>query len=795
MDNSFGHFSEDGREYVITRRDLPSPWLNYLTNGDYLALTSFQGGGFSSYLEQRFNSLTRRYSNIPQSDLPGRFVYVRDQDTGEYWSVTGHPVGECDSFRSVIGLGYTRVETEIAGISHQMTYFVPKNPQSDKEGDQDPCEIWRLTVSNESDRPRKLRLYSYSEWLMGDVEHDMRFSPFFRLFKKAEYRGETVFGTAGRWGAPGDSNAPWPYTVFFTSTRPPVGHDLSTASFVGLYHTLASPRAVEQDTLGNQDLFEGDDVCGSLVWDLELAPGASESFDMILGLVPDDAPGFQDLPLKYRDPTVVDHAWDETRTWWDAYLGGLEVDTPDAELNRQVNFWNKYQIFMTCSFGRGPSYFHADQTVSMRDSLQDSFGMIPLDASRARENILRTMSFQYADGTPTATSNRMGMPEEPSDKVDLPVWLALVLDDYLAETGDWDILDVHLPFFDEGEGTLYGHLQRGLNRVSSDCGERGLPLIGRGDWNDALNGVGIEGKGESVWLGQFLSYAFRLASRIAERIGDAGHVDEWRTRADELEERVNAVAWDGEWYVRAFDDHGHVVGGKDCDEGRIYLNAQTWAVLTETAPPERAEACMQAVFKHLLNEHGLAANWPAYTAYDPNIGVLSQFPPGKKENAACFTHAGAFNLVAMAKTGFGDEMHQAYRAMLPALKPQPHFRMEPYIFSQYCAGPDSPDFGQGAFHWMTGSASWMFRAVLDWMLGIRPQYDGLLVSPCIPKTWPEFRVVRTFRGSTYQIHATNPNGVNTGVVSVSIDGADLPADQLLPIPEQPSTLAVDIVMG
>ncbi|NIA14864.1 MAG: hypothetical protein GWP08_12370, partial [Nitrospiraceae bacterium] len=788
MSSSFGDFSEDGREYIITRRDLPSPWLNYLTNGDYLALASFQGGGFSSYLEQRFNSLTRRYPNLPQSDMPGRFVYVRDQETGEYWSATGHPVGKCDSFRAVIGLGYTHIETAYAGIAHRMTYFVPKNPHSDKQGEQEPCEIWRLKVSNESDRPRKLRIYSYSEWLMGDVEHDMRFAPFFKLFRRAKFRDGTIYGNMERWGASAGGNAPWPYTAFFASTRPPVGHELATERFVGRFRTLVNPVAVEFDAFSSEEAFQGDDVCGSLVWDLELAPGASESFDMVLGMVPDDAAGFQDLPAKYREPATVERAWGETRGWWDDFLGGLEVDTPDAELNRQVNLWNKYQIFMTCSFGRGPSYFHADQTVSMRDSLQDSFGMIPLDASRARENILRTMSFQYADGSPTATSNRMGMPEEASDKVDLPVWLALVLDDYLAETGDWDILEVTLPFFDEGEGTLYEHLQRGLNRVSADRGARGLPLIGRGDWNDALNGVGADGKGESVWLGQFLSYAFRLASRIAERIGDTAHVAQWRTQADELKERINAVAWDGEWYVRAFDDDGKVVGGKACDEGRIYLNAQTWAVLTETASPERAEACMRAVFAHLLNEHGLAANWPAYTNYDPKIGVLSQFPPGKKENAACFTHAGAFNLVAMAKTGFGDEMHRAYRAMLPALKPQPHFRMEPYIFSQYCAGPESPDFGQGAFHWMTGSASWMFRAVVDWMLGLRPEYDGFLVDPCMPKTWPEFRVVRPFREGTYQIHVTNPSRVNTGVASVSIDGADYPVDQLLPIPEPGETL-------
>ena len=794
MSDEYGHFSEDGREYVITRRDLPFPWLNYLTNGDYLALTSFQGGGLSSYLEQRFNSLTRRYLDMPQSDLPGRFVYVRDQETREVWSATAHPVGKCDSFSSAIGLGYTRVETEYSGIAQEMVYFVPKNIDSDLQGDQDPCEIWRLRLTNRSERPRTLRLYSYSEWVMGDVLQDMKDAPFYKLFRRARYEDGVIYGRNDRWGAPGFERVPWPNEVFLTSTRAPAAWELSTLGFVGMSRTLANPLAPETDLLGCQTSFEGDNVCGGLAWEIELAPGETKSLDVILGVVPDGSSRFEDLPAKYRSTEAVDRAFEETRGWWERFTSTLEVSTPDIDLDRSVNYWNKYQVYMTCSFGHGPSYFHGNQHATMRDSMQDAFGLMPLDTARARRTISRAMSFQYADGSPSYASNRMNLPERKWDKVDLPLWLSLTLDNYLAETGDWRILDEAVPFYDEGEGSLYEHLRRGLERVSTDSGERGLPLIGKGDWNDALDLVGAKGRGESVWLGQFLAYAFKLAAKIATRKGHEADAESWLGRAAELDRSINACAWDGDWYVRAFDDRGEVVGGKSCTAGRIYLNTQTWAVLSETAPPERARRCMESAFEHLMSDAGMALFHPAYPAFDANIGIISQFPVGKKENAACFTHAGAFALVAMLKVGLGDEAYRAYRAMMPAAKPQPHYRMEPYCYSQYCAGPDSPDFGQGAFHWMTGSASWMLRAVADWMLGLRPQYDGLLVDPCIPKEWAGYTVTRSFRGSTLHVEVRNPAGVNKGVAELKVDGKV--CDPLEPVwPEEGREVRVEVEMG
>ncbi len=795
MNQEYGHFSDDGREYVITRRDLPFPWLNYLTNGDYLALTSFQGGGLSSYLEQRFNSLTRRYLDMPQSDLPGRFVYVRDQDTGEVWSATAHPVGKADSFKSTIGLGFTRVETAYAGLSHEVTYFVPKNPDSDLQGEQDPCEVWRLRITNRSDRPRTLRLCSYSEWVMGDVLQDMKDAPFYKLFRSAQYEDGVIYGRNSRWGAPGFERVPWPFRAFLTSTREPAAWELSTLGFVGMSRTLANPLAPETGAFGSQERFGGDNVCGCLVWDLALAPGESEAFDVILGLIPDNEPRFAELPAKYRVPGAVDRAYERTRAWWLRSVERVHVRTPDPDLDRSINTWNKYQVYMTCSFGHGPSYFHGNQHATMRDSMQDSYGLMPLAPDQARRTILRAMSFQYADGSPSYASNRMDLPENKWDKVDLPLWLPLALDAFLAETGDWSILDEAVRFYDGGEGSLYEHLRRGLDRVSTDTGERGLPLIGKGDWNDALDRVGAEGRGESVWLAQFLVFAFNLAAGIAERYGREDDAQGWRGRAAELTERINRVAWDGDWYVRAFDDEGHVVGSERCEFGKIYLNPQTWAVLAEVAPPDRARTCMESAFTHLLSQAGLALFRPAYPEFDPRIGILTQFPPGIKENAACFTHAAAFALVAMLKAGLGDEAYRAYRAMLPAIKPQPHYRMEPYCYPQYVAGPDSPDFGQGAFHWMTGSAAWVFRAVLDWMLGVRPRLDGLRIDPCIPGGWQEFTVVRSFRGGTVVVEVRNPEGAVRGVRSLTVDGEARDPEALVPPPEPGSEQRIEAIMG
>lgn len=792
-DKEYGHFSNDGREFVITRRDLPFPWLNYLTNGDWLALTSFQGGGLSSYLEQRFNSVTRRHLDLPQSDLPGRLIYLRDQESGAFWNATGHPVGRCDQFRSTIGLGTTQVETEIDGIAHEVVYFVPKNPTSDRQGDQDPCELWRVRLTNRSGRRRRLRLYSYSEWVMGDVLQDMKDAPFFKLFRSARYEDGVIYGRNSRWGAPGHETEPWPNQVFLTSSRTPVGWELSTLGFVGMGRTLATPLAVERDLVGNQEDFSGDDVCGCLVWELELEPDQSVSLDVVLGLIPDDSPGFADLDRKYRDPAAVDAALEATRRWWADFVGSIEVRTPDEELDRTVNVWNKYQIFMTLSFGHGPSYFHGNQHATMRDSMQDSFGLIPLAPERARATILRAMSFQYADGSPSYASNRLGLPEAKWDKVDLPVWLALTLENYLAETGDWPILDEEVPFYDEGIGSLYEHLRRGLERVSSDRGAHGLPLIGRGDWNDALDGVGEQGRGESVWLAQFLSMAFRLAATLAARRGAAEDERRWQQQADELAQRIEEVAWDGDWYLRAFDDQGRPLGSHQNEEGQIYLNPQTWAVLSETAEPERARRCLAAALQHLLTDAGLAMFAPAYTKVDPAVGIITQFPPGIKENAACFTHAGAFGLVALLKAGLAEEAYQVWCSMAPSLKPQPRYRMEPYTYSQYVAGPASDRFGEGAFHWMTGSASWMFRAVLDWMVGIRPELEGLRIDPCIPAKWRKLTVRRPWRGATYHVTITNPDGVTRGVRALIVD--DLSVDPTRPLEPRQGEVQVNVVMG
>lgn len=797
MKNDYGYFTDDGREFIITRRDLPFPWLNYLTNGDYLALTSFQGGGLSSYLEQRFNSLTRRYLDMPQSDMPGRFVYVRDRDSGESWSVTGHPTGDPEQFRSTIGLGYTRVETKTSGLKQEALFFVPKNPGEVEQGSQDPCEIWRISLTNEGKAPRRLRLFSYSEWVMGDVLQDMKDAPFFKLFRSARYEDGVIFGRNSRWGAPGREREPWPNQVFLTSTRQPVAWELSTLGFVGMGRTLANPAALEGGELSNQESFSGDNVCGCLAWDVDIAPGESASLDIILGLVPDGESRFERLPWKYQEAGVVDEALETTKDWWRRFVSSIEVDTPDSALNDMVNVWNKYQIHMTLAFGHGPSYFHGNQHATMRDSMQDSYGLIPLDPAWARRTILRAMSFQYSDGSPSYASNRMGMPEAKWDKVDLPVWLALTLHNYLSETGDWAILDEPVAFYDAGEASLFEHLRRGLERVSTERGAHGLPLMGGGDWNDALDGVGKAGRGESVWLAQFLVFAFNKAAEVADHHDEEALASQWRAGARELTNRVNDVAWDGQWYLRAFDDEGRAVGGRASGQkgGMIYLNTQTWAVMSGVASEERGKNCLAAALEHLLSDAGMALFAPPYQEFDPSVGVISQFPAGKKENAACFTHAGAFNLVALLQAGMGDEAYGAYRAMLPSIKPQPRYRMEPYTYSQYVAGPGSSDFGQGAFHWMTGSASWMFRAVLDWMIGVRPELDGLRFDPCLPSEWRSLKARRLWRGVELQVEVRNPEMVNKGVQSLIIDGAEFNPSGVVSREKFSDQVQVIVIMG
>ncbi len=564
--------------------------------------------------------------------------------------------------------------------------------------------------------------------------------------------------------------------------------------FFGPYRSYANPAALEPELLPDA-LTAGKPLVVSCQWRITLQPGERWGTKLAIGVQSNDESEENAQTLRdLQQPETYAAAWTRTRVFWQELFSGIEVKTPDANINIMINTWNKLQASVNFFFGRGPSYYHKGQYPAMRDCCQDAFGIIALDPALAKENIRRIARFYFADGRACGGCNRIGLSEGASEKVDLPLWLILTVADYLRETGDFTLLDESLPLMDGGESTIYQKMLTGIERMLEDRGVHGLPLIGHGDWNDAANMIGHEGKGESVWLAQFLFFVIHEIAPLMERRGDLERRTLYLQRAEELKERINEHCWDGAWFVRAFRDDGRPVGTRTDTEGFIWINSQTWAAIAGCSTPERLNRCLDSAEQYLGTDYGMMNLAPAFTQIDETIGLITRFMRGWKENAAVFSHASAFNVVARAKLGRGKDAVDLFNRLLPLNKDPDHYLIEPYVYPQFVVGPSfAEEHGRGAYHWLTGTAAWMLRAMVDYILGVHPELDGLRINPAVDPSWKEFSLKRKFRGSVYEIEFSNPEGVETGVQQLLLDGQPI-AGNLLPLPTQP-VHKVTVVMG
>lgn len=761
--NEYGHFSEKGDAFIVTRYDTPLPWTNYLSNGDYCAVVSSTGGGFSFYKSHHANMILRREQRNLISDRPGRYVYIRDNDTNEIFTVNVLPVQSgFDAFEAEHGMGYTKVTSESHGIRGELTYFVPIGMDA---------EIVRIRLENVSGKKRNLSVYFYEELQLGNFEFNEHERAISSMFGRAAirdgriYANYTLWSTSREAGANFQSDKSWPYTVVVGAVRGADHLETSQERFIGVHNDIHNPAALRQAQLSDTDTY-GMPSVAALQWELTLEPEAEYANDVYTRIFETERGMQQEL----ASAEAVDALYNETLAYWQRYIGSIIINTPDAELNRNFNYWNKYQIYMNFQFGRAPSYYHLEQSMGMRDSFQDAFGMIPLHPDWAREQILRVASFIFSDGAPCDVTSRIEYKANKGIKVDVPLWMALATCNYVNETADMAILDEVIPYLDGGEGTLYEHILRGLKRIACDKGSHGLPLFGGGDWNDSLNRVGAKGVGESVWLAQFIYYCINEIKPLLRYKNDEQELAALTAIAEEFKAAHEACAWDGAWYIIGYNDLKEPVGTKKDRVGNTYLNTQTWAVISGIGPRERLEQAMDAVDTYLETPYGLSLVMPAYDGLDENIGVSSAFARGMKENGAVFSHATAFNLVAKALLGRGNDLYRVYKKVLPACKEQDVHKTEPYIYSQFAHGPNSPAYGRGAYHWMTGTAAWMFRAVLDYMLGVRTRVDGLTIQPCICDAWDGYEVTRPFRENVYDIRVHNPAHKQTGVAYITVDG-------------------------
>jgi cellobiose phosphorylase len=803
----YGCFSEDGREFIITRPDTPAPWVNYISNGRYTGLVSNTGGGFSYWMDPRDSRITRfRYNGLPW-DRPGRYVYLRDTDDVS-WSLSWQPTGHGpDDYRCRVGMGYQAIEMLYRGVRSEITYFVPLK---------DDLEVWLVRLANETLEPKRLQIYSYVELCLGHALVDLINQPNDQHFNMARFEraDNAIYATKNYWVTQRkvsveQPNQGWDRQVVFTSDLPVESWDCLRDAFIGKWRSEENPIGIENGILSDSNITAGD-ACAALQSEVLIEPKEEVRFVVMMGCVPaeDHRRESRRFIEKYRSPSAAELALDDVKAYWDAYLSSVQVETPDRELNLMVNVWGKRQSWVTFNANRNAGYYHGGLLfgVGMRDQCQDMMGPLLSEPEVVADRLAEVLSHQFQDGSTLHNYFKLTGQGERTGHSDTPLWLPLAVMNYLKETGDFDYLMRVVEFQDGDEADVLDHVIRAVDYVLSQLTENHLPKFGPGDWNDTLDYVGRKGKGESVWVAHFLCYILREVAVLLEYLADevlcpsASYLTEtagrYRSEYELVKTAVNERCWDGEWYIRGIRDDGDVIGSSRNKEGRIFMNAQSWAVISGVADGERARLAMASADRLLTTSRGPKILSPSYTQVDPGVGLATRCVPGKKENGAIFNHVAAWAILGNAVLGEGDRAYDYYRRTLPMV--QAHdpdvYKMEPYVYSEYVTSDDHPTFGQASHSWLTGSGVWMFRDALDYILGVRPTYDGLLVDPCIPAAWDGFKVERRFRQATYRIEVRNPEHVQQGVARLEVDG-DAVQGKVVPQAEAGLTVRVLCVMG
>lgn len=812
----YGHFDDERREYVITQPDTPLPWINYLGTQDYCALISNTAGGYSYYRDARLRRLTRyRYNNVP-SDSGGRYIYLRDNSTGEFWSPTWQPVRkDLLDYSCRHGLGYSIISSTYRDLRAEITYLVPLD---------ESLEIWRLSLHNRRRAPARLSLFSSVEFCLWDAQDDG--SNFQRNLNtgEVEVEGTVIFHKT-------EYRERRNHFAFFACSEALAGFDTQRDEFLGPYRGWEAPLAVERGESCNS-LAHGWSPMGSHHVRLELEPDEMREIIFLLGYhenPPDrkfdpadsqtiDKSTVKPLMTRYLDAAQVDASLAALRAYWGERLNVLQVATPDVHTNRMVNIWNAYQCMVTFNLARSASFFESGigRGIGFRDSNQDLLGAVHMVPARARARLLDLAATQLPSGG--AYHQYQPLTKRGNDQIgsqfnDDPLWLILSTAAYLKETGDFSILDELVPFDNEpgSEQPLYTHLQRSLQYTLDRLGPHQLPLIGRADWNDCLNlncfsdtpgesfqtTTNKDGKvAESIVIGAlFVLAAKEMAALAAQRkLSESSHYEQAAAR---MEARLLEHGWDGEWFLRAYDDGGRKVGSHECAEGKIFIEPQGLAVLAGIGLGDgRAERALASVDRDLATPHGLVMQQPAFSRYYVHLGEISSYPPGYKENAGIFCHTNPWIMIAQTRVGNGDRAHDYYLRINPSAREamsEVH-RCEPYVYAQMIAGRDAATHGEAKNSWLTGTAAWSYAAITQWILGIRPTYAGLEIAPCIPHAWDGFRVTRVFRNATYAIQVANPDHVCRGIRSLQVDGRTLPG-ALVPIFADGQTHNVQVIMG
>ena len=800
----YGHFDDQAREYVITEAQTPWPWINYLGREGFFSLISNTAGGYSFYRDALYRRITRyRYNAVPM-DEGSRGFWIRETD-GTVWSPGWKPAKTpLDYYECRHGLGYTRITGAKNGLEASMLFTVPGGENA---------EVQKVVLTNTGASERRISFYSFVEFALWNAQTDGE------NFQRNLSCGEVeIVNAGGTIIHKTEYRERRSHLSFYHSSRKPDGFDSDRESFVGLYNTLADPEQVTAGTSGGS-VADGWSPVAAYRHDIVLAPGATEEIAFVLGYVEND-PGdkWESFGVVKKDaingmisrigtPRKVDDALVDLKAYWDDLLSRYRLEHADDKLMRQVNIWNQYQCMVTYNLARSASYFESGigRGLGFRDTSQDLLGFVHQIPAKAKQRILDVAATQFPDGgcyhqyQPLTKQGNAGIGGNFRDD---PLWLIASVSAYIRETGEWDFLDTKVPF-DKGvepDATIFTHLQRSFSQVLDNRGPHGLPLIGRADWNDCLNlntfstdpndsfqtaGDGEGRVAESVFIaGMFVLYGRQFAE-ICRRSGREDESAAALREVDAMEQAVMEHGWDGEWYLRAYDAHGGKVGSGSCGTGKILIEPQGFCSMARIGAsqgmPEKALASAEEL---LGTDHGMVIVWPAYKEYHLELGEISSYPPGYKENGGIFCHNNPWVIIGMAEAGQGGKAFDWYRKIAPAWREDISelHRTEPYVYAQMIAGKEAGRHGEAKNSWLTGTAAWNFVAISQNILGIKPHWDGLEIDPCIPADWDGYTVERHFRGDRYRIRFVNESrSGGRGIRSMKLDGRTVEGNVIVPV--------------
>lgn len=809
----FGHFNDLEKEYVINNYKTPYPWINYLGSDNFFSLMSNTGGGYSFYKDALLRRITRyRYNNVPIDD-GGKYFYMKDGDT--IWSPGWKPVKtELDDYSCRHGLGYSVISGTKNSVKTDVLYFVPKNTN---------CEIQKVTLENLSQEPKTLKLFSFVEFCLWNALDDQ--TNFQRNFSTGEVEidGSVIYHKT-------EYKERRNHFAFYSCNKTIDGFETDRDSFLGLYNGFDSPDTVINGKTKNS-VAHGWSPIASHFKEITLQPGEKEELIFVLGYVENQDDEKWDMDGKmnksqalemidtFSTPEKVESALGKLKTYWENLLSVYNVRTDDEKLDRMVNIWNQYQCIVTYNMSRSASFFESGigRGMGFRDSNQDLIGFVHQIPAKAKQRILDIAATQFENGG--AYHQYQPLTKKGNNAIggnfnDDPLWLILSTSAYIKETGDWGILDESVPFdnSETNKASLYEHLKRSFYHVVNNLGPHDLPLIGRADWNDCLNlncfstnsdesfqtTENKEGRtAESVMIaGMFVLYGNEFVE-LSQRLKKDKEAKEAEAHINKMKESILKHGWDGEWFLRAYDFFGEKIGSKENEEGKIFIESQGFCIMAGIGIDDgKAETALESVKKYLDCDYGIVLNNPAFTKYYINMGEISTYPAGYKENAGIFCHNNPWIMIAETLVGNGERAFDYYKKITPAYLEEISdlHKTEPYVYSQMIAGKDAVVPGQAKNSWLTGTAAWNFYTVSQYILGIQTSYDGLKIDPCIPKEWKGFQVTRKFRGAEYKIKITNPGNVSKGIKTILLNGSKIDGN-IIPVMKPSSINEVAVIMG